>query len=247
MTANEFTVYAAQSLEPAFRRLLPLFEAASGVSVKTVYGHTGALRLEIEGHMPCDVFCGADRANAEALERSGAAQGLFPFARNRLIVVTRDERRFWNEDWSTILCDPSIAIGTSTPITSPEGDWTGKLFQNIAKAFPKMLGSKIIAQHSVALIGGTRTDEDLEKETGAAFILRHGVDAAVVYGSWAAWIEAEGLKIHEIAPEVQPEILYHACFPRKGEAPSPLKKAFKEFLLSDPAQTILKEAGFLAP
>ena len=68
MTASPFIVYAASSLEPAFRRLIPAFEQESGASVQAVYGHSGALRLEIAGHMACDLFCSAEKGNTALLE-----------------------------------------------------------------------------------------------------------------------------------------------------------------------------------
>lgn len=241
---TELILYAAESLKEAFAGLIPAFEKEHGCRVKAVWGPSGALRHDIEGLMPCDVFCSADRENPAALNLSGKAMDLFSFARNRMIVVTKDERRFLNSDWLTLLCDPSIAIGTSTPVVSPEGDWARKLFQNTGKAYPKKIGSKIIAQHSVPLIGGNRTDENLEGETGAHFILRHGVDAAVVYGSWKDRILKEGLRVYEIAPEAQPEITYWGCFGRTGKAPSALTKAFREYLLSPAAQAALRAAGF---
>ncbi|MCI6530762.1 MAG: substrate-binding domain-containing protein [Mesosutterella sp.] len=247
MTQPEIlAVFADASFEDAFAKIAPLFKEKSGCSLQLTFGQSGALRTDIEGLMPCDVFCSADEASPVALQKAVKAHELFAFAGNRLVVATRSERRFQNQDWADILCDPSTTIGMSTPRVSPEGDWSALLFKNIAKALPGRLGSRIVGQHAVALIGGNHTDEQLDRETGAHFMLSHeGIDAAVVFESAAERMKAEGLLLHPIPDGVCPKIVCWGCFPRTGKAPGSLKKELEALLLSPEGQTLLQGCGFL--
>ncbi|MDD7441578.1 MAG: substrate-binding domain-containing protein [Sutterellaceae bacterium] len=246
-STNPLSVFASHSLRRALPTICREFEKRSGVEVKILFGHSGALRTEIEGNLACDIFCSADTANPKALVTAMKASRVFPYASNSLIIVTRNERRFQNSTWLDVLCDPSIAIGTSTPKVSSEGDWTRSLFQNVARDYPGEIGAGIIGQHSVALVGGNRTGEDLDQETEAGFILKHGVDAAVVYASERRAVEKEGLKVYAIPEKTAPRIVYGACHPRSGKSPAKLCREFEEFLISACARAELAKDGFLPP
>lgn len=63
--------------------------------------------------------------------------------------------------WLSLLTDPSITIGISTPNVSPEGDWAKVLFKNVAKVYRSEPGASIISQHAIPLVGGNHTAEDL--------------------------------------------------------------------------------------
>ena len=246
MTAeNVLTIYATEALEEAFPALAGAFRAAGGAELSPVFGHTGALRLELEGNMACDVFLASDRKAPEALVQFGRAKKLFCYAHNAMVVVTREEWRFHRSDWSDILCDPSLAIGMSTPGNSPEGDWARALFAAVAKALPGKTGSNVIAQHAIPLIAGQHSGEELRGESGAHFMLRHSVDAAVCYASRAAKIRSEGLLVYPIPAEVCPEIPFCGCFPRTGKGDAAQAAAFADFLVSAAGREILGKAGFL--
>ena len=246
-SANPLNLFAAQSLERAAPELASLFQEETGTEVIVKLGHSGILRAEIEGNLPCDIFCSADTGHPKALLTALKATKGFVYARNRLVVVSREERRFMRSTWLSLLTDPSITIGISTPNVSPGGDWAKVLFKNVAKIYRSEPGSSIISQHAIPLVGGNHTAEDLRGETAAGFMLRHGVDTAVVYASDTDRMKKEGLVIYEIPDEVMPESLYGACHPRSGKCPTKNCDAFAEFLLSDKAQAVFRKFGFLPP
>ena len=246
-SANPLNLFAAQSLDRAAPELASLFQEETGTEVIVKLGHSVNLRTEIEGNSPCDIFCSADTGHPKALLTALKATKGFVYARNRLVVVSREERRFMRSTWLSLLTDPSITIGISTPNVSPEGDWAKVLFKNVAKVYRSEPGASIISQHAIPLVGGNHTAEDLRGETAAGFMLRHGVDTAVVYASDTDRMKKEGLVIYEIPDEVMPEILFGACHPRSGKCPTKNCDAFAEFLLSDKAQAVFRKFGFLSP
>ena len=134
-SANPLNLFAAQSLDRAAPELASLFQEETGTEVIVKLGHSGFLRTEIEGNLPCDIFCSADTGHPKALLTALKATKGFVYARNRLVVVSREERRFMRSTWLSLLTDPSITIGISTPNVSPEGDWAKVLFKNVAKVY----------------------------------------------------------------------------------------------------------------
>lgn len=160
-SANPLNLFAAQSLDRAAPELASLFQEETGTEVIVKLGHSGFLRTEIEGNLPCDIFCSADTGHPKALLTALKATKGFVYARNRLVVVSREERRFMRSTWLSLLTDPSITIGISTPNVSPEGDWAKVLFKNVAKVYRSEPGASIISQHAIPLVGGNHTAEDL--------------------------------------------------------------------------------------
>jgi molybdate transport system substrate-binding protein len=61
------TVYAASDLALALEELVPTFERATGVQVRTVLGSTGNLARQIEQGAPADVFFAANVAYVDQL------------------------------------------------------------------------------------------------------------------------------------------------------------------------------------
>jgi molybdate transport system substrate-binding protein len=82
-------VFAAASLQDAFRSLGPRFEAEHpGVRLEFNFAGSQVLRTQIEQGAEADLFASADTEHVAALARAGLAEPPVFFAHNRIVVVT---------------------------------------------------------------------------------------------------------------------------------------------------------------
>lgn len=85
---SNVTVFAAASLTDVMTDLSRSFERRhDGWTVSLSFGPSSGLREQILDGAPADVFAPADRSHAEALEESGAIDGVGAFARTRLVIA----------------------------------------------------------------------------------------------------------------------------------------------------------------
>ena len=145
-SANPLNLFAAQSLDRAAPELASLFQEETGTEVIVRLGHSGFLRTEIEGNLPCDIFCSADTGHPKALLTALKATKGFVYARNRLVVVSREERRFMRSTWLSLLTDPSITIGISRRMFHPKA--TGP--RSSLKTLPRSTGVNLAPPSSAS-------------------------------------------------------------------------------------------------
>jgi molybdate transport system substrate-binding protein len=82
------TVFAAASLSDAFTEVGAAFEAEhEGVTVAFNFASSSALRQQIVGGAPADVFASANSSQMEQVFQAGEATTSAPFARNRLAIA----------------------------------------------------------------------------------------------------------------------------------------------------------------
>lgn len=85
---GKITVFAAASLTDAFQRLGDQFEAAHpGTTVEFNFAASSALREQIIGGAPADVFASANESNMTQVADTGLATGPIPFATNVLEIA----------------------------------------------------------------------------------------------------------------------------------------------------------------
>ncbi len=86
--ADELKVAVAANFTDATRDIIPLFEKASGHSVKASFGSTGKLYAQIENGAPFQVFLAADVKTPGKAEQQGlAVPGTrFTYARGKLVL-----------------------------------------------------------------------------------------------------------------------------------------------------------------
>lgn len=123
---------AAGSLTAALGELARAFpDTPGGVPVTTRFGPSGLMREGIEsGAIPADVFFSADLGHAQRLERAGRTIGPAAiFVRNRLCLITRPGLSVLADRTLETLLDPSVRLGTSTPLADPSGDYAWALFR----------------------------------------------------------------------------------------------------------------------
>lgn len=128
--AAPLTLYAAGSLSTALTTVANDFTAATGTPVTTNFLSSGTLRQQIEAGARPDVFASADVGNPAALQAEGLAGPVVNFASNRIIAVVRASEGVTSANLLATLLNPSVRVGTSTPVYDPQGDYEEQVFAN---------------------------------------------------------------------------------------------------------------------
>lgn len=172
-------LFAAGSLRLAFTPLLARFTELTGIEVAVQYGPAGLLRERIEAGEPCALFASANREHPQHLLASGKACETHTFSWNQLALTTQK-----TGDWQTLLCDPTLRIGTSTPGCDPSGDYTWALFDKLER-YKTGLGQQL-RERAIPLVGGRDTLHIPAGELASAWILRQGfADVFIGYAHYA--------------------------------------------------------------
>jgi molybdate transport system substrate-binding protein len=240
MTLN---VLAAGSLKPAFVPLLAGFSELTGIRVEAQFGPAGLLRERIEAGVPCSLFASANVAHPQALLASGRAQAIHSFAGNRLNITARRTAQTEMDDWLTLLADPSLRLGTSTPGCDPSGDYTWQLFDHIERERPGL--GEALKQRAQKLVGGRDTLTVPAGEIASAWLIREGLaDLFIGYRHYALALgEQDDLRVVEIPAEWNIYCEYQMAL--LDDAPA--TKRLAQFILGVQGQRFLRDAGFLAP
>jgi molybdenum ABC transporter molybdate-binding protein len=126
---EKIIVLAAGSLRAPLTELGRDYERTHGVQVAFTFGASGLLRDRILAGEPADVFASANMAHPRALIDSGWASEVQHFARNVLCVVARQGVAIATDTVLSVLLDPAVSVGTSTPGADPGGDYAWEVFQ----------------------------------------------------------------------------------------------------------------------
>lgn len=230
-------VLAAGSLKRAFVPLCQRFSAITGIPVAVNFGPAGLLRERIEAGERCDLFASANTAHPQALFNSGQAQALQTFAFNQLNLTARRNEKTEKADWLSLLADPTLRLGTSTPGCDPSGDYTWQLFAQIEKQHPDIA----LKQKAAMLVGGRDTLALPEGEIASAWLIRNDyTDLFIGYAHYAQALKsADDLRMVAIPASFQPRCEY------KLAQLSDRAQTLAEFVLAAEGQAFLREAGFL--
>jgi molybdate transport system substrate-binding protein len=120
--AEELKIAVAANFTDATRDMIPLFERATGHTVKASFGSTGKLFAQIEHGAPFEVFLAADVARPKEAEARGlAVPGTrFTYAEGRLVMWSAQPGLF--DDGAAYLQAGGFArVAIANPKTAPYG------------------------------------------------------------------------------------------------------------------------------
>jgi molybdate transport system substrate-binding protein len=220
------TVFAAASLTEAFTSIGQAFERAHPeATVQFSFAGSSTLVAQIKEGAPADVFASADEANMQKAADAGElADRPRIFATNRLIIVVPKG----NPKQIASLADlakPGVTLALAAPEV-PAGKYASEIF---AKASVKP----------------TAASQEVDVRAVLNKVAMDEADAGIVY---ITDVRAAAGKVEAIAIPDQYNVAARypiAALKRAGDATT--AKAFVDFVLSPPAQSMLKELGFLAP
>lgn len=237
------TVLAAGSLKRAFVPLLEHFGERHGLTVEAHFGPAGLLRERIEAGEPCSLFASANTAHPQALLAAGRAREAHTFACNQLNLTARRAAQTDGDDWLTLLANPALKLGTSTPGCDPSGDYTWQLFDAIERERPGL--GQALKQRACKLVGGRDTLSVPPGEIASAWLIRQGLaDLFIGYRHYAMALANEAdLRVVEIPAACNIRCDYQLAL--LDDAPA--SRALAQFILAAEGQAFLRDAGFLAP
>ena len=219
-------VLAAGSLRGVWPQLMRHFPQA----VETRFGPAGLLRERIEAGESCDLFASANLAHPRALH----PLAVIPFARNKLCLTVRSDVLREGDDWLSLLTREDLRVATSTAGADPSGDYAQELFTRMGEA------GEAVRSRARALVGGRDSAPIPAGKLAAEWIIHSGqADLFIGYASYAAKLQQiAGLTVLDIPKPVNPQAEY-AC-----AVMTPQGQTLADFLQSDTAQAILRQAGF---
>lgn len=218
------TVLAAASLSAAFTEIATAFEAAhENASVDLTFDGSSKLAAQITEGAAGDVFASADQANLDKVVTAGDARGdPVTFATNELQIVVGATNPLGIKSLADL--DGDVVVALCRPEV-PCGAYAAEAFERAAVPVP------------AAGLEDSVTGVLTKVQLGEA-------DAGVVYRTEV--LAADGVTGVALAADEQVRATYPGTV--LAAAPNPkAAAAFLLFLLSDPAQRILRDAGFGQP
>ena len=132
-------LHAAGSLRAVMLDIAKAYSEAYGVAVVPTFGGSGLLKDRLEKGEPGDVFASADMGNPQALTSAGKSGPTVLFAHNHLCAILRPGLKATPASLLATLLDPSIKVGTSTPVGDPGGDYAWAVFRKADAVRPGRL------------------------------------------------------------------------------------------------------------
>jgi molybdate transport system substrate-binding protein len=105
------------------------------------------------------------------------------FTRNRLCAFAKPEAGLTAANFAARLSDPTVKLGTSTPIADPAGDYTWQMFRLIDKAQPGAFAA--LDSKAKKVDGGPPGNPPDPDPTGSAFS-RGDINVMIAYCSGVA-------------------------------------------------------------
>jgi molybdate transport system substrate-binding protein len=219
------TVAAAASLTEAFTQIGTDFQAENpGTTVTFTFGSSATLATQITQGAPIDVFAAASPATMKTVNDAGAAGTPTNFVSNTLEIA--------------------VPKGNPHHVTGLK-DFADK-GRRIALCDPSVpCGGAAVTVFKAARI--TAAPDTLEQDVKATLqkVSRDEVDAALVYRTdvISSPAKVDGIEF----PEAKLAVNRYPIAALKASKNAHLAKAFADYVLSPPAQTVLSRAGFAKP
>jgi molybdate transport system substrate-binding protein len=237
-------LYAAGSLREALTEVARQYEAQTGQKVQLTFGASGLLRERIEKGEPAQVFASADTDHPQRLAQAGGWQAPVLFARNQMCALAAPTLRATSETLLDTLLSPAVRVGTSTPKADPSGDYAWALFRRADAVRPGAYAA--LDAKALKLSGGPDSPQPPAGRGTYAWLMDEGkADVFLTYctGAVGAQREVPRLQIVQAPADLQVAASY-GLTARQGDAQA---AQLVQYILSPPAQAVLRRVGFGAP
>jgi molybdate transport system substrate-binding protein len=212
------------------------FGRQTGILTATQFAPAGMLRARIEAGENCALFASANMAHPQTLLAQGKALAVQRFAGNALCLTAAAYCVDEHSTWLTLLANPALRIGTSTPGSDPSGDYTWQFFAKVEAETGVELQSR-----ARSLVGGPETQTVPAGKLAAEWLIGSGqADLVIGYRSYAEALKSyRELRVFEIPSlyNIQADYGLALCDARA--------EPLRAFLTSNTARQILLEYGFV--
>lgn len=244
--AAPLTLWAAGSLSTALTTVANDFTAATGTAVTTKFLSSGTLRQQIEQGGRPDVFASADIGNPLALQQESLAGPVVSFTSNRIVAVAKTSLNVTSSNLLSTILNPSIRLGTSTPISDPQGDYEEQAFSLADGISP---GAKAaLDAKAERLVGGPTSPVVPAGQNSLVYFVDTTNQADVFLTYYTSAIAATALDPSLTEIDLPTNLAVSAQYGEtviNGAQPS--AGALEAYLLSPTAQAVLAANGFTAP
>lgn len=240
-------LHAAGSLRTAMTDIAKAYSQTYGVAVTPIFGGSGLLKDRLQKGEAGDVFASADMGNPQALSGAGKSGPTVLFAHNHMCAILRPGLKATPASLLATLLNPSIKVGTSTPVGDPGGDYAWTVFK---KADAVRAGSRATLEAKAVKIGSE--PGSLPVPAGVTNVVawlfkekRADVFLAYCTGGAAVAAELPGATTISLPPALAVEANYGLTILK--DANQDRAAQFALFILSPQGQKILADHGFDAP
>lgn len=226
--AGEVSVAVAANFTDATRDIVPLFEKASGHTLKVSFGSTGKLYAQIEHGAPFEVFLAADskrpqKAEAEELAVEGSR---FTYAQGKLALWSSRAGLFADAE-AYLREAPFQRAAIANPKTAPYG--------LAAQQVMEQLG--VWAQLQRKLVRGDSIAQTFQ------FVATGNTEVGFVALSQVKAWKGEGGTLWAIPQAYYAPIEQQAVLLKRG-ADNEAARAFLDFLQGDEARAVIRAYGY---
>lgn len=226
--ADEVRIAVAANFTDISRQLAERFQTDSGHRAIISYGSTGKLYAQIRNGAPFDVFLAADQQRPVLLEQQdlAVAGSRFTYARGKLVLWSPSAERF--VDGPDYLASGRFQrLAMANPQTAPYGLAAQQVLQQL-DLWP-VLQPKLVRGESIA--------------QAFQFVATANTEAGfVALAQIRAWPHPAG-SLWEIPQAYYQPITQQAVLLVRGQD-NPAAQAWMRFLNSEPAQALIRQAGY---
>lgn len=243
--AAPLRVYAAGSLREPLTDIARAYEIATGVKPELTFGASGLLRERIEKGEPAQVFASADMQHPEKLAGAGTAwKKPVRMVSNKLCALASPELRATSANLLTLMLNPAVKVGTSTPRADPSGDYAWELFRRVDAVVSGAYA--VLDAKALKLTGSASTPQPPAGRGTYAWLMDEGrADIFLTYctNAISAAKEVPRLDVVAIPPALEVGAAY-GLTALNGDAAA---LRFVQYLRSPAAQAVFGRFGFGAP
>ncbi len=220
---NTLLVAAAASLEPVLHdAIIPAFEAQyPHITVYASYASSGNLQHQIEYGLPADIFLSADTEAVASLADAGLIIDETPFLQNELVLIAPASATPTIQSLTDLVNANLLAIGD--PAAVPAGRYAQSALEQ-ADLWQELQNKLSLATDATQVLH---------------WVSEASADAGLVYASEAARAK-DSVRVVSTVPNLGEEIIYPLALLQNTNS----ARLFYDFLQTDQAAQLFKEAGF---
>ena len=223
---EKISVAVASNFISVFKELATDFETKTKIKIEDTYSSTGNLYSQITNGAPYDLFLSADEERPAKLNKDGAADKPFIYAKGQAILWSANKDFCKAKTWQDALKKEQVKkIAIANTQTAPYGAAAKKALEKAGMW--DALQTKLVNAQDIA--------------QSFQYASKSAVDAG--FCAMSATVSAEGKKGCFFVIEGAPEIIQSACILKRTTNRAAVEK-FVEFLNSPAAREIKVKYGY---
>lgn len=227
---REIMVSAAISLKDALDEITRLYGTANpNVSIKTNYGASGTLEIQIEQGAPVDVFLSAAPKQMDALDAKGLLLGgtRKDLLRNEIVLIVPADSSLQIASFQDLTHADVKHVALGEPTTVPAGQYAKEVLTNFG--IYDAVNSKAVLAKDVRQV--------------LTYVETGNADAGIVYTTDA--LSSSKVKVVARAPEKSHSpVIYPVAAIKSSKNPAAARE-FTNFLSGPQARAVFQKYGFI--